>query len=378
MRIAFICTEKLPSPAVKGGAIQLMIDGIAPFFAEKRSLTIFSITDPSLPIYEIRDGIEYVRVPKEQYEQHIVNELKKRTFDVIHVFNRPANVLFYKQAAPNSRFVTSLHNDMFSPMKMKRDVAERVIAEVDLITTVSAYMKRTVTKRYDVPDDKIQVVYSGVDVTRYTPPWTDEGKQMRTTMRQRFIAEDDDVILFIGRLSETKGVHVLIESMNHVLIHHPKAKLIIVGGKWFSDNRPNEYVRFLHRLAKPYKDRIQFTNYIPSEHIPHIFTMGDVFVCSSQWHEPLARVHYEAMAAGVPIITTNRGGNSEVIEHHKNGLVIDDYASPKAFARAINELLHDKEKALALAYEGRKRAETMFSFANTAEQLERLYITICQ
>ncbi|MCG6182589.1 glycosyltransferase family 4 protein [Anoxybacillus sp. LAT_38] len=378
MRIAFICTEKLPSPAVKGGAIQLMIDGIAPMFAAKHTLTIFSITDPSLPMYEIRDGIEYVRVPKEQYEQHIVNELKKRTFDVIHVFNRPANVLFYKQAAPNSRFVTSLHNDMFSPMKMKRDVAERVIAEVDAITTVSEYMKRTVTKRYDVRDDLIHVVYSGVDATRYTPPWTEEGKQMRTTMRQRFGTEDDDVILFIGRLSKTKGVHVLIESMNHVLAERPKAKLVIVGGKWFSDNRPNEYVRFLHQLAKPYNDRIQFTNYIPSEHIPHIFTIGDVFVCSSQWHEPLARVHYEAMAAGVPIVTTNRGGNSEVIEHNVNGLVVDDYASPKAFARAISELLHDKEKALALAHEGRKRAETTFSFANTAEQLERVYITICQ
>ncbi|OAO79123.1 Glycosyl transferase group 1 [Anoxybacillus flavithermus] len=45
---------------------------------------------------------------------------------------------------------------------------------------------------------------------------------------------------------------------------------------------------------------------------------------------------------------------------------------------ARSELLHDKEKALALAREGRKRAETTFSFANTAEQLERVYITICQ
>ncbi|MES0857531.1 glycosyltransferase family 4 protein [Geobacillus sp. G4] len=304
--------------------------------------------------------------------------MKKRTFHVIHVFNRPANVLFYKQAAPNSRFVVSLHNDMFSPMKMPPDVAKQVIAEVDAITTVSEYMKRTVTKRYDVPNDRIQVIYSGVDATRYMPPWTDEGKQMRTDMRQRFFVEEDDVILFIGRLSKTKGVHVLIESMNHVLAKHRNAKLVIVGGKWFSDNRANDYVRFLHQLAKPYNDRIQFTNYIPSEHIPHIFTIGDVFVCSSQWHEPLARVHYEAMAAGVPIITTNRGGNREVIEHNKNGLVIDDYASPKAFAQAICELLGNKEKALALAYEGRKRAETMFSFANTAEQLERVYIKICQ
>ena len=378
MRIAFICTEKLPSPAVKGGAIQLMIDGIAPFLAAKHDLTIFSITDPSLPTYERRHGIEYVRVPNERYEHHIANELSKRTFDVVHVFNRPANVLQYKQVAHKSRFVTSLHNDMFSPLKMKRDVAERVLAEVDLITTVSAYMKRTVTKRYDVPDDLVQVVYSGVDATRYMPPWTEEGKRVRTDMRQRFSVEKDDVILFIGRLSRTKGVHVLIESMNDVLADHPRAKLVIVGGKWFSDNRPNGYVHFLHKLAKPYKDRILFTNYIPSEHIPRILAMGDLFVCSSQWHEPLARVHYEAMAAGVPIITTNRGGNGEVIEQDVNGIVIDNYSSPKAFANAINELLHNKEKALALAREGRKRAETTFSFANTAELLERLYATICQ
>ncbi len=72
-------------------------------------------------------------------------------------------------------------------MKMPPDVAKQVIAEVDAITTVSEYMKRTVTKRYDVPNDRIQVVYSGVDATRYMPPWTDEGKQMRTDMRQRFL-----------------------------------------------------------------------------------------------------------------------------------------------------------------------------------------------
>ena len=59
--------------------------------------------------------------------------------------------------------------------------------------------------------------------------------------------------------------------------------------------------------------------------------MGDLFVCSSQWNEPLARVHYEAMAAGIPIITTNRGGNAEVMNQGKNGIIIDDYDQPKAF-----------------------------------------------
>lgn len=166
--------------------------------------------------------------------------------------------------------------------------------------------------------------------------------------------------------------------MKRIHLSRLLALLYVKYDEKMSANRSNEYVRFLHRLAKPYNDRIQFTSYIPSEYIPHIFTIGDVFICSSQWHEPLARVHYEAMAAGIPTITTNRGGNSEVIEHHVNGIFIDDYPSPKAFANATNELLCNKEKALALAREGQKRAETTFSFANTAEQLERVYITICQ
>lgn len=49
MKIAYICTEKLPSPAIKGGAIQMMIDGVSPYISQEYELTIFSISDPSLP-----------------------------------------------------------------------------------------------------------------------------------------------------------------------------------------------------------------------------------------------------------------------------------------------------------------------------------------
>jgi len=53
--------------------------------------------------------------------------------------------------------------------------------------------------------------------------------------------------------------------------------------------------------------------------------VGDIFVCASQWNEPLARIHYEAMAAGLPIITTDRGGNAEIFEDNVNGIIIKDY-----------------------------------------------------
>lgn len=93
--------------------------------------------------------------------------------------------------------------------------------------------------------------------------------------------------------------------------------MVFVGSKWFSDNQVNHFVRHLYTVGAMYKDYVKFIQFVQPKDIPSLFTMADAFVCSSQWQEPLARVHYEAMAAGVPIITSRRGGNPEVIEHGK-------------------------------------------------------------
>ncbi|MBA2874952.1 glycosyltransferase family 4 protein [Thermaerobacillus caldiproteolyticus] len=374
MKIAYICTGKLPSPAVKGGAIQLMIDGVAPFIARKHQLTIFSINNPILPPRETVNHINYIRFPKETYEKDVAVALTKQSFDVIHVFNRPINLIKYKEISPASAFVLSLHNDMFSPLKISKELAEKALNESALITSVSEYIKQTVTRRYEVPEEKIKVIYSGVDLEKYVPSWTIEGQQIRELVRQKFGVSNKKVILFIGRLSKTKGPHILIECMNTVLSNHPDATLVIVGGKWFSENGWNDYVEYLHHLASPFGNNVIFTNYIPSEKIPQILLMGDVFVCSSQWHEPLARVHYEAMAAGIPIITTNRGGNTEVISHLQNGLVIDDYKNPYAFSEAINYIFTNKEKAKEMAVNGRKLIEEQFQFRHVANRLEAVYV----
>ncbi|MBS2770458.1 glycosyltransferase family 4 protein [Anoxybacillus rupiensis] len=373
MNIAYICTEKLPSPAIKGGAIQLMIDGIAPFISQTNKLTIFSITDPLLPVRECRNGIEYIRFPKETYEHDVAAELAKHSFDVIHVFNRPAHMAKYKEAAKQSSFVLSLHNDMFSPLKLCKEKAEQALQSSTLITAVSEYIKQTVIRRYHVPEQKIRVAYSGVDLEKYVPIWTEEGERIRRQLRQTFGIDDQKVIVFIGRLSKTKGPHLLIQCMPDLLLRHPDARLVIVGGKWFSENTWDDYVSMLHRLSAPLKNHIIFTNYIPSEQIPRMFLIGDVFVCSSQWHEPLARVHYEAMAAGIPIITTNRGGNPEIIRHLENGFVINHYHDATAFSKAIDYMFTHPEKAQEMARIGREEVERQFQFRHVAQRFAAIY-----
>lgn len=378
MKLAFICSEKLPSPAVKGGAVQVMLDGILPFFGVNHQITIFSITDPTLAEREIKGPIEYVRFPRENYEIKVAHELKQSKFDVIHVFNRPKNIMLYKVATPDSTFVLSLHNDMFSEMKLSREEGLYAIENVAAITAVSKYIKQTVIGRFPQAESKIHVLYSGVDLSQFVPAWSKEGQRVRNEIRKKYQVEHKKVILFIGRLDKTKGPHLLIDALQYLIPKYSDLVLVLVGGKWFSDNTIDEYVQSLYQQAVDYGEHVLFTQYIPSEQIPQILLMGDLFVCSSQWHEPLARVHYEAMAAGIPIITTNRGGNAEVIIQGINGILIDDYQQPQAFSKAIEALLEQPVLAESLAKSGRDYVEKWHQYKQVASNLEKIYYAVAK
>ncbi|CAM4209933.1 glycosyltransferase family 4 protein [Paenibacillus alkaliterrae] len=374
MRLAFVCTEKLPAPAVKGGAIQMMMDGVSPILARKHQLTVYTVTDETLPDQEIRGGIKYIRFPRERYVEEVSHSLKEHVYDVVHVFNRPRNVIPFKTASPASRFVLSLHNEMFAVNKISDTEAKLCVQYVYKITTVSNYIKKTVTDRIPEAENKIEPIYSGFDPNAYYPIWTARGSKIREQLRNQYGVNNKKVILFVGRLSVKKGPHLLIQAMDRVLEQHPDAVLVIVGGKWFSDNAVDDYGKWLLQLAEPYRNRVIFTKFVPANEIQNYFSMADVFVCSSQWQEPLARVHYEAMAAGVPIVTTDRGGNAEVITHKNNGYIVRDYTSASSFADAVNYMLTNKNEAAAMAVRGRQLVDSNFTFEHVAQRLNKIYM----
>jgi len=379
MRIAFICTEKLTVPPIRGGAIQILIDGVAPYISDGHDLTIYCITDPELPEQEINNGITYIRIPREDYNLGVAKELAKRyhtklSYDLIHVFNRPRDILLYKSSMPDSRFIVSLHNEMFRESKISDELGKLTIKAVDQIMSISNYIGQTIITRFPAARTKVRTVYSGINLNLYKPVWSEEAGSTRDELRHRYGVTENKVILFVGRLSEVKGPHILIQAMEQVIREHEDAVLLIIGSKWFSDNGMDAYNLGIRQLAESLGEgRVIFTNFIVPSEIPTHFLIGDVFVCSSQWQEPLARVHYEAMGAGLPIITTNRGGNAEVIKSGENGIVIDEYTNPEAFSTAINSLLSNESEAMRLGRAARATAEQKFGFEHAARRLENVY-----
>lgn len=380
MRIALICTEKLPVPSIRGGAIQILIDGIIPYIKKDNDVTVFCIEDSDLPNFEQMSHLKYVRVKKEGYPYEIAKKLSmKRTssekFDLIHVFNRPKDMLIYKSASPESRFVLSLHNEMFKEGKITYELGNLVITACDRIITVSNYIKKTVLQRFPLADGKIFAFYSGVDVDKYHRIYDTRELNKRNLIRSRYgITEKNKVILFVGRLSKVKGVDILIEAFSLLQVTNPETFLLVVGSKWFSDDSIDEYGKKIRNLViqKNIKN-IVFTGFVTPSNIPDIYLAGDVFVCSSQWQEPLARVHYEAMASGLPIITTNRGGNAEVLRDNETGIIIDDYSNPYTFCSKIRFLIENPELSLRIGNNAFEEVSRLYDFKYVSERIMNYY-----
>lgn len=373
MNILMICTEKLPVPNIRGGAIQTYIDGVSGMLAQHHQLTILSRTDPDLPDTEQAGGVRYVRVPSdgifEIYAANVVQYLQstQEQYDIIHIFNRPRLVLPVRQMRPAARIILSMHNDMFEWNKIDRQEATAALEQTERIITISNYVGQRISTLFPQAQGKVRTIYSGVDLSRYAP-WmeSEAARQVREQVRQQHQLSSRKVILFVGRLSRNKGPHVLIRAMNH--LRHQDASLVIVGGAWYSDDRVSDYIAYLRALAARSPIPVITTGFIPAQEVYQWFNAADVFVCTSIWNEPLARVHYEAMASGLPFITTARGGNPEIVTG-ENGLLIQNPEDPLEYAQALNELLSDLNRARQMGLNGRRMVEQHFTWQRVAAEI---------
>ena len=373
LKVLMICTEKLPVPPVRGGAIQTYIQGISGMLSQQHDLTILGTTDPSLPLEEFQHDIRYARIDGQQvleiYAEKVINFLRNNSFDLIHVFNRPRLIPLIRKVAPHSRIILSMHNDMFDTNKIHSNDALAAINEVEQIITVSDYVGNTICNLYPKAASKVHTIYSGVNLDTFIP-WekSNTAAQIRQKLREEYNLESKTVILFVGRLTPKKGTDLLLQALTEVHSSDSNIALVIVGGTWYSVDTVTDYVAYVRALAERAPFPVITTGYVSANLIHQWFWAGDIFVCPSQWQEPLARVHYEAMAAGLPFLTTARGGNPEVVID-QNGLIVEQPEDPIEFAKKLKILLTNPKLRQKMGQTGRRLAEERFSWERVAGEV---------
>jgi teichuronic acid biosynthesis glycosyltransferase TuaC len=189
--------------------------------------------------------------------------------------------------------------------------------------------------------DKVAVHYTGVDLDRFAPA-------DRAVAKAR-LGVAGPLIVTAGALIPRKGQALTIAAMAHL----PEATLLIAG-----DGPDREA---LERLAAPFGTRIRFLGSQPHEALPALLAASDAMVLPST-SEGLANVWVEALACGTPIVISDIGGASEVLDRPEAGRIVP--RDPEAIAGAVRELLSNPPPQSAV-----RAAAERFSWEKNAREL---------
>ena len=243
-----------------------------------------------------------------------------------------------------------------------RSSEKKLMKRSDALIAVSMYTKKELTEFYDIEEEKIHIIYNGVDVQKFKP-----NKDRAGLRRELGLEEKQKIILFVGRLYQRKGLDTLFQSISKVVQNFKNAKFVI-SGEGFRQNKEK-----LLKLAEKLKieNSVLFVGYFPDEKLPDLYAASDIFVLPALYENfPFAIL--EAQATGLPVISTKVGGIPELVTNNKNGLLVEP-ANSKQLTEEIIILLKNPKFAEELGKRGRRLVEEKFSWRLMANEVVDLY-----
>jgi glycosyltransferase involved in cell wall biosynthesis len=284
-------------------------------------------------------------------------------YDVIHVHTGSGTLAFYlgcavrRRIRGDVRLALTIHSPKVHAFPRSLDEAFWMLTcrAADMILAVSEFSRRDISRCYKIRPDKIQVVYNGVDTELFVP--------LRTGDRS---SRDVSTLLFCGRLNGTKqkGLEVLLDAMPLILQRHDVVLNVIGVGP-----RLEEYKNQAKRLNL--NCRVSFLGFVEHNLLPKHYANADLLVLPSR-RESFGLVLAEAMACGLPVVSTKVGAIPEVVEDGVTGLLVtpDD---PEALASAINSLLSDPGGMKQMGAKGRERVERHLTWDKVAQGAAQAY-----
>ncbi|TPR15787.1 glycosyltransferase family 4 protein [Apilactobacillus timberlakei] len=367
-RIAIVTAGPLPVPAVKGGAVENIVENLVKEneIEEKVEFHIISVYDAKAELISNRyklSKFHFIKTPnyiksmdrklfflirlikkhtKKSHEiilerLHIVNAiskiLKQNNFDEI-IFENSAPLLLSLKTRGNykkylGKYSYHMHNKISGSYGCKN-----IFSNCHKILSVSNFMLQHLPDFLSNFDTKKKVVVkNGVDTEIFRPVDDDQSKS-KELLSKYHLSEHDFIIMFAGRLVPEKGILELVNAFEN--LHSKNAKLLIIGAPFF-DTAANDsdYMKQLKSKVAQLKDKIIFTGYVPYDEIADYYRLANLSVVPSMWDDPAPLTNIEALCCGTELLTTNRGG-------------IPEYASPD-YATVLNvnnEFTHNMSQAI--------------------------------
>ena len=289
--------------------------------------------------------------------------LRKEKFDIVHhmlpaVFNYTFSPLALLEKNLKQPFVfgpLSSHYYMRplnerTLMPLTSRLHRKTIQKSDRIITISNQVKTLYTKL--ISPTKISVIPFGIDTDVFRPTH-------RNQQQNQFS------ILYAGWLYPLKGLPYLIQAVARTKKLGLNIKLKIVG-----EGKQKQELRALARKLGV-EQNIVFQGVVPYSHMPRQYQECDAF-CFPTLGEPLGKGLIEAMSCGKPVIASNIGGPTEIVQNEVNGLLVPS-GNPEALAEKIMMLANDENARRRMGARARETVLARFSWQVIAEKHHRLY-----
>jgi glycosyltransferase involved in cell wall biosynthesis len=242
--------------------------------------------------------------------------------------------------------------------RMVRGYLKPFFGGVDRFISVAEEHRRYLVETEELPPEKTVVIYNGVDLVKFHPG--PAGDAVRAALG---IEPGAWVAATVASLNFYKGVDVFVNAIPAVLEKHPGARFIIVGD---GPERKN-----LEKLAADLgvAPRVAFTG-IRAD-VDEILRASDLFVLSSRT-EAFPNVILEAMATGLPVVSSDVGSVAELVEEGKTGHRIRP-EDPAVLARSILSVADDEARAKGFGAAARRVVEERFRIEGMIEKRESLF-----
>ena len=336
MRIAIL------TPTFSGfsGPDRVVMNEVEDYFAKGHQVNVFTFysdiktnnakvvnigapKNPTLErIYRLFFFLDFVKINK------IVKEL--RDFDEVVSFLYPMTIIaskarkkynmkytYYDMGIAPPGLFGSLWEKLF--LKLFLFFTKLTVANADEAISISNYLKAQLRKDTGLNS---RVKYVRIDEKRFN---RNISRAKALDIRKKY-GISGPMVLYVGRISPHKGIHLLIKAFNVVSQKFPDAKLVIVGKHTFRD-----YSRMLRKIAN---NNIVFTGYVPDGELPHYYAACDVYATASLW-EGFDMPAAEAQACGKPVVAFDAGSHREVISNRK----LLKPGDIKGFAEAIKKII---------------------------------------
>jgi glycogen synthase len=255
-------------------------------------------------------------------------------------------------------------------------VEKTAIEMADAVIAVSQETKADILRFFHVPEDRIHIIYNGIDLAEYKPVTT-------TVALQKYgINPDVPFVLFVGRITRQKGIVHLVNAIKYMT---PGFQIVLCAGAPDTPEIAAEMKAAVDVAKQQRGDIIWIEEMVNKATVYELYSQAAVFCCPSIY-EPFGIINLEAMACETAVVASAVGGIKEVVVDGETGFLVPveqmkespfEPTNPDQFARdlaaKINQLMSDPQMQGRFGEAGRKRAEEKFSWQSIAQQTAALY-----